>query len=431
MTDELTLPSNKPTACFASPFVPIFVFCLLVLGYQARDALITPQFWAEDGTVFFQEQVGRTLPMLFKPYAGYLHFVPRLVTWIASAWAYTVQPAVMNVVAWLIAAWALAFTTVRLGRHVPVLLTLTIIAFAPTSGEVNGTITNAQWFLQFALLAIVLVPAARPMNPWLAFAATLAMALTGPFSVAIGLMLIGMAFATAMLPRQIATIFSGQLVAWLRQLDRAAIAGLFLGALAQGLCMAIVPEKTGLPHGAYLPALHDLMGVVLPTHLFGEPLLPAKAWLLIYIAIGAMVVTGRGVTFEAKLCLLAFATIGIGMALAGLVRLPKPYDLRFDFSDRYYMLARFAFWWMLYMAFAAYWGDRPQATGATALLVVFIGCMTPQLHRRWVMAPLPWKAQARELATPGHHSIPINPAPFAIEIETDASGKPRGLPRSN
>jgi hypothetical protein len=86
---------------------------------------------------------------------------------------------------------------------------------------------------------------------------------------------------------------------------------------------------------------------------------------------------------------------------------------------------------MLYLAFAAHWGDRRQAVGATAILLIFVCCMTPQLHRRWAMAPLPWKAQAKELSTPGYHRIPINPAPFVIEIETDASGGATGLPRKD
>ena len=55
----------------------------------------------------------------------------------------------------------------------------------PTDGEVFGTLTNMQWFVQIALLAAAFLPrAARP--GWggrlLTYAALVAAALTGPVS---------------------------------------------------------------------------------------------------------------------------------------------------------------------------------------------------------------------------------------------------------
>jgi len=404
-------------------FLPIFIFCLLVLAHQGNDALTFPQFWAEDGSVFFQQQLGHSIPILFGPHAGYLHWVPRLVTWAASAAPYADQPAIMNGVAWLIAGWALAFTARRMTPYVPLWVTLAIIAFSVTRGEQNGTITNVQWFLQFALITMVFAPAARPMNRRLMFMVTLLMALSGPFSIPIsGMLAAFMALAFAW-PQRYRGTAHAELAAWLDRLDRPAIAALVAGALLQALTLIVAPRPTGA-HGGWWSAFTALMEGVLPVHILGEFVIMPVGWLFIYTCIGVLFFTGRGVAIEAKIVIFAMAALGIGLALAGLVELPRPFDLSFGYGDRYYLLARFAFWWVLYACFASHWPDKVQAGGAVVMLVAFFGAVSPNLHQRWPMPDMGWDEKAAELKQPGHHFIPINPYPFFIQADTDTSGQP-------
>ena len=45
------------------------------LFFRRPDAFLNPQFWAEDGTVFFKSNFYNA-PSFFTPSAGYLHFIP-------------------------------------------------------------------------------------------------------------------------------------------------------------------------------------------------------------------------------------------------------------------------------------------------------------------------------------------------------------------
>lgn len=422
LADKGGMPTLPP------PFMPLFVICLLVLGYQGRDMLLSPQLWGEDGPIFFQQQLGHVLPRLFEPYAGYLHFVPRLVTWLSHVVSIKHQPAFMNTAAWLIAGWSLAFTAHRMNRYVPAWISLAIFAFAPTSGEINGNITNIQWFLQFALFAIVFAPAARPIRAWPAFAITLAMALTGPFSVAFSALFIAAVALVALWPKALRGNVHSEVQAWLRRFDRAAVVALLLGGVLQAVTLASTAQRTGA-HADWFGATGSLLGILLQIHILGEPIVPARIWAFIYPILGVMFLTGSGVKIEAKASIALITIAGVGLALAGVVVQPQPYNLSFGFSDRYYLLARISMWWVLYTAFAAHWKEPFRAEAATVMLVIFVGVIvSPGLHRRWAMVPLDWKGHVRDLRQPGHHSIPVNPGSFTIEINTDASGKMSGGP---
>jgi hypothetical protein len=52
----------------------------LVLAYRKTDALMNPQLWAEDGSVFFIQNDLLGLKALWTPHAGYLHVLPRLIS---------------------------------------------------------------------------------------------------------------------------------------------------------------------------------------------------------------------------------------------------------------------------------------------------------------------------------------------------------------
>ncbi|WP_312930666.1 hypothetical protein, partial [Stutzerimonas nitrititolerans] len=99
--------------------ISFFLVILFALAYKCNDALSTPQFWAEDATVFFSDQFGHAWPQLFSPYAGYLHTLPRLVAWAASWLSPGKAPLIYNAAAIVLCALAIALTCRRLRNYLP------------------------------------------------------------------------------------------------------------------------------------------------------------------------------------------------------------------------------------------------------------------------------------------------------------------------
>ena len=62
----------------------MLAFSTLILFYRKPGTLHNPQFWAEDGTTFFRENIERGAWAIFQPYAGYLLVIPRIVAWLAG-----------------------------------------------------------------------------------------------------------------------------------------------------------------------------------------------------------------------------------------------------------------------------------------------------------------------------------------------------------
>ena len=168
----------------------LFLLAAIFLLVKSPDALTHAQFWAEDGAIFFAEQFGNAWPQLFKPYAGYLHFIPRLVAWIGGTVLPTQkQPFFFNVMAIAIDSCCIAYVASRgicVGRVSNLFLAFFIV---PTAGDIFGSITNVQWFLQFVLFVacVKTKPEGTQNQSWLGRVVgglcLLAAALTGPFSL--------------------------------------------------------------------------------------------------------------------------------------------------------------------------------------------------------------------------------------------------------
>lgn len=138
--------------------VGAFVVATLLMVLKSPDALQRPQFWAEDGSVFFVGQLHQAWPQLFQPYSGYLHFLPRVIAWFASFLPVIDDPLVYNCSAMLIDAACVTFVTLRAGPHFGFAVVFLSFFLLPTDGEVFGTLTNVQWFVQIALLAAAFLP---------------------------------------------------------------------------------------------------------------------------------------------------------------------------------------------------------------------------------------------------------------------------------
>ena len=156
-----------------------------LLFLRRPDALVSPQLWAEDGSVFLLGQDAHGLAAVLQPYMGYLHTLPRLTAWAADlildvAW----WPAFYNAVAFAVWLGVLArLFSPRLNLpHRPWLAAGVLLAVQ--TPEILLNLTNAQWAGALLLLQQTLIarPAGRGER-----AADLALValfgLTGPFII--------------------------------------------------------------------------------------------------------------------------------------------------------------------------------------------------------------------------------------------------------
>ncbi|MEM7236362.1 MAG: hypothetical protein AAGC86_07160 [Pseudomonadota bacterium] len=150
---------------------------VLVLAVRVWPRLQDPQLWAEDGMVFLQDvYVTGFWGSIFKPYADYLHLVPRLVAWFSSAFPLEIVPYAMFWTAFAVLALFILATPVLIEHAALRLAILVIFPLSVGTNELYIPPTNLQWFL--AVYGIDLcMRRIRPVD-WVLIPV---MAITGPF----------------------------------------------------------------------------------------------------------------------------------------------------------------------------------------------------------------------------------------------------------
>jgi hypothetical protein len=155
--------------------------CALALAARMPDALRQPRFWHEDAIVFFAQQWESGTGVLFCPYAGYLHLVPRAVAGLTGALPLEFVPTCYVTAALLIwCAVAALIASSPLFAH-PGWSAAAAIAWTlvPSGAEAFLNLTNVQWPLAVALVLLLAEDAAaRPA--WLKALLALAATLSGP-----------------------------------------------------------------------------------------------------------------------------------------------------------------------------------------------------------------------------------------------------------
>ncbi len=135
-----------------------FAVSFLILFSRRPDAILNPQFYAEDGTYWYADAYHFGLRCLLMPEAGYLHTLPRLVALFTLLFPFAIAPLIMNLSA--IAVQILPvnlflssrFSTIPLHTR---LLGSFLYLVLPNSAEIHGNTTNIQWHL--ALLALLML----------------------------------------------------------------------------------------------------------------------------------------------------------------------------------------------------------------------------------------------------------------------------------
>lgn len=160
----------------------LVTFFIILFLLRIPDILFNPQFWAEDGKIFFREAICLGPESLLQTYQGYYHLIPRLTAYIASHAEQLYAPAIYCGTALFLTAMVLYLVlSPRLMLPCKPLLAL-LVVLIPNGAEVYGNITNVHWYLAIGLLVVFLfkpADAGRTLIFELLF--VLVAGLTGPF----------------------------------------------------------------------------------------------------------------------------------------------------------------------------------------------------------------------------------------------------------
>jgi hypothetical protein len=388
----------------------LWLVAALLLAFKSPDAWVNPQFWAEDGTIFFASQYREAWPQVLLTHAGYLHATPRLVAWFASIFPLAMVPAAYATAAFLIVSSVLAWSTSQLRPLLGIAL-FGGIALLPTNGEVFGTLTNVQWFIQIALIVVAF---ASPRSDGRArpFASTMiaVAALTGPFSTLIAAVHFFSLALQRLAPGRIFKAAAPAFEAW-RHLP------LYFGGVVQ-LLLAILSE--------YSPPVHWARSVealaATPLHVFGDGLgsSPFAAVLLSGVLVAASLVARS--RLDGLIFFGIVATAVLQIAAAGDKAIGAEATLMH--GDRYYVLAKIAF--AISLAVLA---DRCHAPGRLAGAAVLALLAPIAIINRGSLqrAPLPasnWQAHVDVLPAGPQRcgiEIPIQPLGWSVSLPPDTS----------
>jgi hypothetical protein len=175
---NLLLPTSRRDQFFV-------LVCALLLFLRKPWALHTPQLWAEDGSIFLEQDDAMGVRAFWEPYNGYLHLLPRIIAWLAShtadvAW----WPAIYNGLAFALNVGVfarLASRRVELPAKRWLMLAFVVVA---STGETLINVTNLQWVTAFYLLLQVFTARPTTIAQRLGdLAIVVLVGLNGPFAI--------------------------------------------------------------------------------------------------------------------------------------------------------------------------------------------------------------------------------------------------------
>lgn len=324
--------------------VVVFLTAIAAIFWRRPDALLNPQFYAEDGTTWFADAWNTGwLHSLTIPAGGYLNTLPRLLCGLAILVPLKFAPLLLNWFGIVIQALPVSILlTRRCENWGPLWLRAAqgaLYIALPNSDEINVTITNAHWHL--VLVACLLAFANPPANTaWRVFDVIilLLVGLTGPWALVLTPLLI---------------IFW-----WYRRQPWSLVGAAILAACALIQCFELLTDHGGRPTSA-LGASFSLFtrliaGQIYMGAIWGQNLFDLRGHiipiLLIFAAGTTILIYGLlKLPLEMKL-FLAFAILITAAALRSPLifgEMPRWQALAIDKGARYWFFPMLALVWSL------------------------------------------------------------------------------------
>lgn len=405
---------------------------VLLLVLRRTDGIANPQFWAEDATVFFQENLKLGCwSALHTFFRGFPYLWQTLSACAATPFPVPSVPLVYNLVAYATVAASLATFSLPNFRHVirsDVLRGVFGLAVAalPQARELVGSLTNTSWYLGIWLMLLTIMR--LPRSP-LALAALAVLCVLATFSTPLSILTAPLWFARA-------------LHAWRRKHLRDA--GFAIVVLCALLVLISIAGDLGRDPGRSLPLLRPLINVValrvLADAALGPRLVESLAQGLgvgvVYAIAASLLAVLAGLGWQTRrhtfpvllysiygiVASCALALIGHRILAALATNLPSLIEWRVAFSYRYQVLAVA----LLYLAFLATIDRLPRSSTRAIASVIFVVWLVATQAPTFVLPPfhdLQWPANAAQLerklagASVEPLIIPINPDRLAYRFK--------------
>jgi hypothetical protein len=399
----------------------------LLLFARRTENLLYPQFWAEDGTLYFREffNEGGSLSLLFRRDDGYLNIFPRLVTAFSLLFPMRSAPLIFNLSAFLVQALPLLYLAGnRSSTFLPSFPLKAVVSLLyvciPNSSETYVNVANSSWYL--LIIALLVVVCAPPRSAVVRLAELLMLtlcALTGPVIL----------FLLPILLYRLVFEFRGEEAKW------GGITALLVGSgIAVQVWSIIGSTRLGESPRAFESFSHLLSATALNTidkTLLGNSVVEHGAWLqapatatafLLLLWLAVMTVRSRCLPLIA---LLLFATATVTTSIVFPIH-SMEYLLASSMGSRYFLFA--ALWVVLTLLLLSLrrGGSRYPARALLALTLI-VGIPTDFLHY-----PLPDTGYRRQVEAfeglPGGraYSFQINP-PLHLPMTLRTRGGDKGL----
>jgi hypothetical protein len=168
----------------------VFITAFVIVTLRKPDVILNPQFWAEDGTVWYAVAYNQgVIHSLFLPRDGYFQTISRLVAVFAQIFPFSFAPLIFNIIAIIIKLLPIhLLLSSRFSVLIPSLYTRMFMGFLylaiPNSWEIHANLTNTQWHLALlAFMVIVAEPSVRFLWRCFDIGVILLSGLSGPFSL--------------------------------------------------------------------------------------------------------------------------------------------------------------------------------------------------------------------------------------------------------
>ncbi len=148
-------PASWMSGFELSPFWLLLV-CTAILFMRKHQFFVNPQFWGEDGSLFFMGAREQGLHSFVQPYAGCLYFFQRSIAYLGNwvpvryvphYFCYTALAVALGVILYI----ARSRTDIKNKS----LLAIAVVA-VPHTGEVFMNLTNTHWLLALGLITLLI-----------------------------------------------------------------------------------------------------------------------------------------------------------------------------------------------------------------------------------------------------------------------------------
>ena len=359
--------------------VVVFLAALAAIFSRLPGALLHPQFFAEDGWVWYQQayNLGCLRPLLMTQ-AGFLQTLPRLVAGVTLLFPMQWAPLVMNVssaVVQVLPVTALLSRRCVTWGPLPVRMLMGLIYIAiPNAPEVHIVLTNAMWHL--AVLQALLAFSVPPLG-WRGRVADIILLAVGSVSGPLSMLLLPCVAAYYWIRRQRWTL-------------------VVLIVMSLGVCIQIFSLVHSVRHAAAAPLgatpvilLRIVAGRVFFDSMIGSGDSHLTTPMLALIAIGGVIVLAlgwRGAPLAVRLYAV-FALIALAASLKDPLLLgnrPRWEVLADVAGIRYWFLPSLMFLWLAIWAACGGRTRLVQCIGGAVLLLTMIGVI-----RKWTYPPWP------------------------------------------